>query len=238
MNDAEITARGHAILRRAEDDALAATALKDIDAWVRSGAPPPAADLRAQGFSGDGSAETLRKAREAFVRHWGFSLPCREAVTALRGFGPILEIGAGTGFWTAMLRAAGHDMIATDLAAGLSPYGFSVSRHAEVEQLAALDAVRKYPDRDLFCSWPSENQPWAADAVGELRPGRKLALILDDRGTITGDDTLRRRLAERYRALEVIEIPRFPGLHDRLHLFERRAERPGAANPCFAHAPP
>jgi hypothetical protein len=224
MTDAEITARGHAILRRREDDALAATALKDIDAWVRSGAPPAAADLRAQGFSGDGVTETLREARQAFVRQWGFSLPCREAVTALRGFGPILEVGAGTGFWTTVMRAAGHDMIATDLAAGLSPYGFSVSRHAEVEQLSAVDAVRKYPDRDLFCSWPSENEPWAAEAVGELRAGRKLALILDDRGTITGDDNLRRVLAERYRALEMIEIPRFPGLHDRMRLFERRAD--------------
>ncbi|HZZ31751.1 MAG TPA: hypothetical protein VFE10_07120, partial [Phenylobacterium sp.] len=222
--DAEITARGHAILRRREDDALAATALKDIDAWMRSGAPPAAADLRAQGFSGDGTAETLREARQAFVRQWGFSLPCREAVTALRGFGPILEVGAGTGFWTAVMRAAGHHMIATDLAAGLSPYGFCVSRHAEVEQLSAVDAVRKYPDRDLFCSWPSENEPWAAEAVGELRSGRKLALILDDRGTITGDDNLRRVLAEQCRALEMIEIPRFPGLHDRMRLFERRAD--------------
>jgi hypothetical protein len=224
MNDAEITARGHAILRRAEDAALAATALKDMDAWVRSGAPPAAADLRAQGLSGDGSAETLRGARQAFVRQWGFSLPCREAVTALRGFGQVLEVGAGAGLWTAVMRAAGHDMIATDLATGLSPYGFSISRHAEVEQLGAAEAVRKYPDRDLFCSWPSQNEPWAADAVCELRPGRKLALILDDRGAITGDETLHRVLAERCRVLEVIEIPRFPGLHDRMRLFERRAD--------------
>lgn len=224
MTDAEITARGRAILRRREDEALAGTALRDMDAWMRSGAPPAAVDLRAQGFSGAGSTETLREARNAYVRHWGFSVPCREAVAALGGFGPILEIGAGTGCWTAMMRAAGHDMIATDLAAGLTPYGFSVSRHAVVEQLGAQEAVRKYPDHDLFCSWPSENEPWAADSVGELRAGRKLALILDDRGTITGDETLRAVLADRYRALDVIEIPRFPGLHDRMRLFKRHAD--------------
>jgi len=38
----------------------------------------------------------------------------------LRGLDhPLVEIGAGSGYWTALLRAAGLDIVATDLEAAI-----------------------------------------------------------------------------------------------------------------------
>jgi hypothetical protein len=213
MSESDVIAQARVVYHRMQADLLAASPLVAIADWMASGAAPSAAELRSEGFAGPDEPEgtgarELRLARKAFVRNWGFSIPCAEAVAALRRLGPIVEVGAGTGYWTALLQGAGHDVIATDLVAGTSPYGFAVARHTDVEQLAALDAVRKYPDRDLFCSWPSEGEPWLAEAIGAMAAGRRLALILDDRGTMTGDE-------------ETVAIPQFPGVCDRLHLYQR-----------------
>src|SRR4051794_36099998 len=86
----ELIGRAQAILRESLAPRLAASPLADMARWVETGSPPPAADLRAQGLIGpdaaDGpEAETLREVRKAFYRVWGFSIPCREAVEALRG---------------------------------------------------------------------------------------------------------------------------------------------------------
>jgi hypothetical protein len=228
MSESDVIAQARVIYHQMQADLLAASALADMASWVASGAPLNAAELRSKGFAGPDepegtSARDLRLARKAFVRDWGFSVPCAEAVAVLCRLGPIVEVGAGSGYWTALLQAAGHDVIATDLGAGESPYGFAVARHAQVEQLAALDAVRKYPDRDLFCSWPSEGEPWMAEAIGAMAAGLRLALILDDRGTMTGDESLRGVLAATCGLLETVTIPQFPGVCDRLHVYERRA---------------
>ncbi len=39
---------------------------------------------------------------------------CREALKALAGVGPLLEVGAGTGYWAFLLRQAGVAVTAVD----------------------------------------------------------------------------------------------------------------------------
>jgi len=216
-------AQARAIYERFQAEQLAATQLADMARWVETGAPPPAETLRVAGFTTAGPADPDRLvfARKAFIRDWGYAIPCAEAVEALRGRGPFVEVGAGTAYWTALLRAAGLDIVATDAAEGRSDYGFEVGRHAPVEQLTGAQAVLKHPGRSLFCAWPTAGQPWAAEAVAQVRPGRLVAMILDERPEMTGDASLGRLLSEGCEALATVVIPQFPGVRDRLLLYRR-----------------
>jgi hypothetical protein len=228
VTEDEIIAEARAVLWRYRESLLAQSPLQDMADWVARGQAPAAATLRALGLNGpeaeDGpAAEALRMARRAFTRDWGFAIPCAEAITALRRLAPIVEVGAGSGCWATLMRAAGHDVIATDLAEGATQYGFGRGARGPVEQLSALDAVLAYPDRDVFCSWPSEKEPWLFEALRRVRPGRRIALILDDRGETTGDSQLRRFLEQECALIESVAIPQFPGVHDRLTVHERLA---------------
>lgn len=44
----------------------------------------------------------------------GFAVPSQEALDVIAALGPIIEVGAGTGYWAALLQHAGADIIAYD----------------------------------------------------------------------------------------------------------------------------
>jgi hypothetical protein len=218
-----------AVAERYQEAMLRKSPLAGMAEWVASGRPPSAEQLRSQDFTTAGPAATeagslkrleLGMARKAFVRAWGFSIPCAEAVAALRELGPLVELGAGTGYWAVLLRRAGVDVVATDPhPEGRNRYGFDGGVHYPSEALDAVSAVRAYADRDLFCSWPSEAESWALGAAWALRPGRRIALILNPQNT--GTAGLRRYLATRFRKLAAVTIPQFPGCQDELTIHQK-----------------
>src|SRR5579859_3595728 len=218
MDDAEKAAAALETLRRAEDAVLAASPLRGMEAWVTSGRFPDAAAIRGFGFREDSQdrPQDMRRARGAFTRRWGFSIPCAEAVAGLVRLSPLVEVGAGTGYWSCAVKAAGGDVVATDLhPAGGSQYAFGPARWTQIEALGAVEAVRAYPDRNVFCSWPSEQEGWMAEAARAMRPGRCLALIGYDRGGVTGDEALFDLLDEGFEPAGQFAIPQFPGKRDR-----------------------
>ena len=211
---------------KVQDAALAATPLANMPSWVQSGKLPPASSLRQIGFTSDCADENrvahLRLARMAFTRKWGFSIPCAEAIDQISKLSPIVEVGAGSGYWTAMLRAAGIDIIATDaLPAGKNPHGFQTSEFCKVEPIDALSAVTRYENRSIFCSWPTEGEEWAAEAFSKLPRGNHLILIGTGRGGITGSNSLFDLIDSELTLLNTIEIPQFPKVKDLMWIYVR-----------------
>jgi hypothetical protein len=225
VSDSDVVAKARVIYQQMQVAKLAETPLGRIGEWVRTGRPSPARELRDFGFTseGAGNAVDLRLARLAFVREWGFSIPCAEAVGALADLAPLVEVGAGSAYWSALLCAAGVDIVATDpQPPGPIGYGFTVGAHHRVEPLDALAAVRAHPNRNVFCSFPSENGAWPAEMAAELSPGRALALIGDGRGGLTATDALFDLLDQAFDLETVVELPQFPKVNDRLTVYRRR----------------
>lgn len=221
--DADKVAQAKAIWRAAQDAALAASPLREMEAWVAAGRPPAAAALAAQGFAGAlAPTQQSQLVRGGFNRRWGFSIPGLEAVEALAALGPLVEVGCGTGYWSALLRNAGLDVIATDLIASGDPgYGFTVGRCCEVTAMGAAEAAAAFPERAVFCSWPTREDAWAVDMVRALGPGRALALIAEPADGRTASAALYDELARDFSLVRAVEIPQFPGARDRLYLCRR-----------------
>ena len=59
-------------------------------------------------------------ARNRYSRRFGYAIPCQEAVDAIIGLDPFLEVGAGNGFWSYWLRVYGCNVVASD--PGLEAY--------------------------------------------------------------------------------------------------------------------
>jgi hypothetical protein len=161
--------------------------------------------------------------RERYISELGFSIPCQEVLDFLAGCQPILEIGAGTGFWSRLLANRGVDVIATDT--GLSGkrgyYGFVVGSLHPTIQLQGKTAVRRFPDRNVFCSWPTLNHTWFRQAVRAMRIGRMLIVVRED---AVAEDSAWDYIERAFVQVANIEIPCFENLHDHVEIWLKKRD--------------
>ena len=110
------------------------------------------------------------------------------ALDAIGRFAPIVELGAGTGYWAYLLAARGVDIVAYDLAPPdqvpnaykLDPRTWTTVRPGGVEILS------EHPDRPLFLCWPGYRDAFANDALAAYA-GQHVLYIGEDRGGNTAN---------------------------------------------------
>ena len=96
-------------------------------------------------------------ARLALAQRFSYVVPDRTSLDMLHALGPLIELGAGTGYWAAKLRALGTDILAFDQA---PPDGDTLNRyHAPTATWSEVHrgdqrALAEHPDRALFLCWP------------------------------------------------------------------------------------
>lgn len=162
--------------------------------------------------------------RRACIRKYGFAIPNEEALAAICKLSPIVEVGAGTGYWAMLLRERGCDVLAFDNAvpetgkADQNEYGFNGTwtevLHGD-EQIAA-----KYPRRTLMLCWPPYNTPMAA-ATLDAYQGRTLVYIGEGEGGCNASDEFFEELRDYWTEVATIDIPQWFGINDYLAIYQR-----------------
>lgn len=160
------------------------------------------------------------QAREKFINKYGFAILHRRAIEAMRPYAPLLEIGAGSGYWTYELRKYGVDCVATDTME--STYGFFNGKdprrwdhhYTTIEILNSVEAVRKYPNRTLLTVWPDYKESWAADAL-DIFTGQTVIYMGEGYGNATADDRFHELLDTRFGDQEDIPMHHFEYSYDR-----------------------
>lgn len=161
--------------------------------------------------------------KDEYHTRYGFAVIDEQAIEALRPLSPILEVGAGIGYWAHELRRAGIDIVATEPELGeRNPYPFRVTEPwTMIEKLSAADAIRKYPDRNLLTVWPGYDETWTGEMLKEFT-AEFVAYAGESSGGCTGDDDFHSHLDEFFEEIAIIDIPHFRYLNDRLYLYKRK----------------
>lgn len=160
------------------------------------------------------NASELWGLRNEWIQEFGFMIPCAELLDACAKFQPIVEVGAGTGFMTKLMRNAGIDVIGSDLVArGQSSYAFKVGVFDDQQITASADAmVKREQARTVFCSWPSYADTWFRQALKAMSAGQHLVVI---RESATAEKTAWDYLEKHFNHIETINLPNWDGMHDR-----------------------
>lgn len=149
-------------------------------------------------------------------------LPEIHLVEALRGIAPLVEIGAGAGYWAYRLRAAGVDVVAYDQAPVGGPrenrYHPKASGWSEV-LVGDASVLAVHPDRTLLLCWPPAFS--SLGTVLDSYRGDTVAYV-GDRGPMCAWPS---GLEERYKLVQrypVVAIDPAPGSSPEMSVWTRR----------------
>lgn len=174
-----------------------------------------------QGFLSFGTA------RSQMVNKYSWAIPNQEAIEALVALSPIVELGAGTGYWASLIRDNGGKIIAFDGA----PPGLLREEnhfHPNTKQWFPIreggpEVAAQYPDHTLLLCWPPYADPFAADALDYFMKagGQRLVYIGEGDYGCTADDRFHATLRAFWEQDGYVDIPKWYGLHDSMMIYRR-----------------
>jgi hypothetical protein len=156
---------------------------------------------------------------------YAFAVPNEQALSAIGRFAPVIEIGAGTGYWASLLRARGVDVIALDIDPPSSTrpneYHGHCGTHTKVERgnPASLTKIGT-SEHSLFLCYPPPDSSMAFDALNAFR-GSTVIHVGEFNGD-TGTAAFHSRLERDFVLIERIYLPNFGNTCYDLTIWQKR----------------
>lgn len=150
------------------------------------------------------------------IARYSEAVPTRSTIDLLTGLGPLVEVGAGNGYWARLIGDVGGDVVATD---SREWFG-EVPTWTEVQHADADETVQLHPDRTILACWPPRPNGYMT-AVLDVAPQDTLALVTDGPCQLE-EDPLYARLDRGWTLIERHATPQWPGRFDDLAIWRRR----------------
>ena len=166
--------------------------------------------------------------RDEFCKKYSWAVPDMAALERIAALGPVIEIGAGTGYWAYLLREMGVDVKAFDVAP-VDAVGVRNGYHNGAEAWTKVcrggpERAAYNPERTLFLCWPPYATPMAYHAL-KCYTGDTLVYVGEDSGGCTGDHKFH-ELLEREWDQEWFSIPSYESIHDGMQICTRKRKAP------------
>jgi len=158
--------------------------------------------------------------RDYLVQRYAWGTPTEAILRQIQAPGPVVEMGAGSGYWAWLLRTLGADVVAYDRLArrGNSLNMSNIEGITWSEVLPGDETVlAEHSDRTLLLCWPPRG-PMAFSCLDNWR-GDVLAYVGDPE--VTADDAFHTRLRSEFRLTARIRAPSWPGVMDSLTMWAR-----------------
>ena len=167
-------------------------------------------------------------ARDYAAAHWAWAVPDEKAIRTLVEHSPIVEIGAGTGYWARLAAEAGADIVAYDsrppVAARKKVVAWAVETGTYFEvRRGGPGMVRFHQNRTLFLCWPPHSHDIAVDCLRRYEGGT--VIYVGENGGCTADERFHDELDKNWEIVKVVAIPQWHGLHDRMYVLNRKGRR-------------
>lgn len=175
-------------------------------------------DWRSERIVGDiRESATMREsqARSDFIDKFGFAILHEPAIEAMRPYAPLLEIGAGSGYWSHELQRHGIDIVATDPKLWINSSWGNTHKHdyTKIHKFKHDAAIRYFKNRNLLIVWPEYKESWAAEAIS-MFTGETVIYMGEGYGNATADDRFHELLDSEFSNQIYVPMPHFWGNYD------------------------
>ena len=160
--------------------------------------------------------------RDQCIGAFGFAIPDLRAIQMIAKLKKVVEIGAGSGYWAWLLNQRGVDVRAYDNRSrgrGAMYWDYHWG-YVEIDNHGVL--LSTPPEYALMLCWPEYEESQAVDSLKAFK-GNDVIYVGEREGGCTGDDKFFRLLAKNWTMTAEHAIPTFPGIHDQLQIYHRKA---------------
>ena len=162
--------------------------------------------------------------RRKLCSKYAWAIPNENAILECVKHSPLVEMGAGTGYWARLIKESGGDIIAYDeqpirllnhyhKMEAFEPTFFNVKR-------GLPSKLRKHKDRTLLLCWPPYNEYMAFESMIHYG-GNTLIFVGENCGGCTGDNLFFKHLRRNWRLVKSVYIPVWDGVHDMMFVYKR-----------------
>ena len=164
--------------------------------------------------------------REKFRTGVSWHVPTQSLIDLLKAHSPLVSVGSGFAYTESIAKEQGADIIPTDLKPNSSNGWCRDGKFfCDVEEIEAVDAVKKYKDRNIFMAWPPYDTSMAYDVALAMTPGTHLIYVGEGWGGCNGDDQFFEYLRDQFEEIDDLEIPRWFGLNDYCSVYQKKSKK-------------
>jgi hypothetical protein len=161
-------------------------------------------------------------------KRYSWAVPTPEIIESLAQFSPLVEVGAGRGYWASLIQEVGGEIDCFDEnppdISETNPWcpphdGWDrtfIKIHQAGPEIAAV-----YPEATLFLCWPPYNTPMAYDCLRQYE-GQRLVFVGEGDGGCCGDDAFWKLLDSEWNAVLTYDIPNWWSIRDYVSVWERK----------------
>lgn len=157
--------------------------------------------------------------RDLFTYHFSWAVPSESIINIMIKFinyETTLEIGAGLGLWSYLLKIKGGDIITTDIK---SSDEHKITPFTDIIQVDGIEAIKKYDTNVLMFIWPSYGSSLAFECL-KLFKGNKLIYIGEFYGATACDEF--HELLKSDWNITIHKISQWYGMKDKLYICSRK----------------
>lgn len=151
--------------------------------------------------------------RQRLVQKYSWAVPNQEVIEVIASYSPIVEIGAGAGYWAFLIQQLGGEICCYDIKPPEQVW-FKV-------QEGGPEKIQDHLDYTLFLCWPPCDESMAMDCL-KLYSGKILLYVGEGDGGCTGDDEFHMLLENGFEEMQYVDIPQWSGIHDHLLVYQRK----------------
>jgi len=172
-------------------------------------------------------AELLISQRNDIVSEYSFTIPYFEILNKIASYSPIVEVGAGSGYWARCLTEIGSDVVAYDSfpPGEQSPWDWQSGNSWFDDTWFGIikedeTAAAHHPDRTLFMAWPMPMSPMAYNALLNYKNacGKTIIYIGHPHPASSGNEHFYELLYQ-HKEIENIDLYSWPGIKEKLLVY-------------------
>lgn len=162
---------------------------------------------------------SYHKYRADLTSKYSWAVPNELAIKTISKYSPLIEIGAGTGYWAKLISNCGAKIICFDEYIYNNPYRHRI-KYVPIYKGNHLILNKFSHKMNLFLSWPPHGDDMAFECLKAFK-GKYLIYIGEFEDGCTANDKFFNELDNNWRMIDSVYIPQWDGIHDYLAIFKR-----------------